>query len=176
MLWDEVREVLDALDRTKVSHWVGGGWGIDALVGVETRPHRDLDLAVDADDYDACMATLADLGYTVETDWLPVRVEVAASGERWVDVHPVRFDARGHGIQGDPEGRTSSTHQQRSPLDDSVAERCPACRQTSKNSSTPDTSYDPKTSTTYGSWPRCVPRQGLWERARLCQCRSGTWC
>lgn len=104
MLWDEVREVLDALDRTKVSHWVGGGWGIDALVGVETRPHRDLDLAVDAEDYDACMATLADLGYTVETDWLPVRVEVAASGERWVDVHPVRFDARGHGIQGDPEG------------------------------------------------------------------------
>lgn len=104
MLWYEVREVLDALDRTKVSHWVGGGWGIDALVGVETRPHRDLDLAVDADDYDACMVTLADLGYTVETDWLPVRVELAASGERWVDVHPVRFDAQGHGIQGDPEG------------------------------------------------------------------------
>lgn len=104
MLWDEVREVLDALDRTKVSHWVGGGWGIDALVGVETRPHGDLDLAVDADDYDACMVTLADLGYTVETDWLPVRVELAASGERWVDVHPVRFDAQGHGIQGDPEG------------------------------------------------------------------------
>ncbi len=50
------------------------------------------------------MATLAGLGYTVETDWLPVRVEVAAVGDRWVDVHPVRFDMQGHGIQGDPEG------------------------------------------------------------------------
>lgn len=24
--------------------WVGGGWGIDALVGRQTRQHRDLDL------------------------------------------------------------------------------------------------------------------------------------
>jgi lincosamide nucleotidyltransferase A/C/D/E len=104
VLWDEVLEVLDALDSAGVSHWVAGGWGVDALVGVKTRPHRDLDLAVDADDYHACMATLAGLGYTTETDWLPVRVEVTASGDRWVDVHPVRFDEQGHGIQGDPEG------------------------------------------------------------------------
>lgn len=104
MLWGEVLDVLDALDRTDVRHWVAGGWGVDALVGVQTRPHRDLDLAVDADDYDVCMATLENLGYTTETDWLPVRAEVAASGDRWVDVHPVSFDAQGLGIQGDPKG------------------------------------------------------------------------
>ena len=104
MLWDQVIEVLDGLDRAGVRHWVAGGWGVDALVGSETRPHRDLDLAVDAEDLDACMATLADLGYTVETDRLPLRVEVAATGERWVDVHPVRFDTQGQGIQGDPAG------------------------------------------------------------------------
>lgn len=97
-------EVLDALDRADVRHWVAGGWGVDALVGLQTRAHRDLDLAVDAVDHDTCMAALARLGYTTETDWLPVRVEVAAPGGRWVDVHPVRFDAQGLGLQGDPTG------------------------------------------------------------------------
>ena len=104
MQWHEVLEVLDALERAGVRHWLAGGWGVDALVGAETRRHRDLDLMVDAEDHEACMATLAGLGYTVETDWLPVRVEVVAGADRWVDVHPVRFDAQGNGLQGDPDG------------------------------------------------------------------------
>lgn len=104
MLWDEVLEVLDALERAEVRHWVAGGWGIDALVGAQTRPHRDLDLMVDANDHEACMTTLAGLRYSIETDWLPLRVEVAADGDRWVDVHPVKFDVQGNGLQGDPDG------------------------------------------------------------------------
>ena len=39
-----------------------------------------------------------------ETDWLPVRVEYAGCGERWVDVHPVTFDDAGHGQQDDLDG------------------------------------------------------------------------
>ena len=97
-------DVLDALDRAGVRHWVAGGWGVDALVGAQTRAHRDLDLAVDAADHDACMEALSRLGYLIETDWLPVRVEVAATGDRWVDVHPVGFDAQGVGLQGDSTG------------------------------------------------------------------------
>lgn len=58
----------------------------------------------DANNFDDCMATLGGLGYRVETDWRPLRVEVVAGGERWVDVHPVTFDASGHGVQGDPVG------------------------------------------------------------------------
>src|SRR5438477_4113231 len=27
--------------------WLEGGWGVDALVGRQTRPHRDLDIDVD---------------------------------------------------------------------------------------------------------------------------------
>jgi lincosamide nucleotidyltransferase A/C/D/E len=95
----EVIEVLDALDRAGVRSWVGGGWGVVALTGRQTREHRDLDLAVDRDDLDISLAALRALGYAVETDWLPVRVELQASGARWVDVHPVGFDADGHGRQ-----------------------------------------------------------------------------
>jgi lincosamide nucleotidyltransferase A/C/D/E len=102
MRWESVVEVLDALESAPVRYWIAGGWGIDVLIGSETRTHRDLDLAVDAGDYQTCMAALDGLGYTIETNWLPLRVEVAAPGERWVDVHPVTFDARGLGLQGDP--------------------------------------------------------------------------
>jgi lincosamide nucleotidyltransferase A/C/D/E len=100
----EVHRVLDALADAGCRTWVAGGWGVDALVGRQTRPHRDLDLLVE----DACLhealAALGRLGYLVETDWLPIRVEVAAPGPRWVDLHPVAFDDDGHGMQAGPDG------------------------------------------------------------------------
>lgn len=104
MIFDEVREVLDALDAAGVRHWIGGGWGVAALVGRQTREHRDLDLAVHADDLDTCLHALGRLGYVAETDWLPVRIEVRAPGDRWVDVHPVAFDDAGHGRQAGLDG------------------------------------------------------------------------
>lgn len=106
----DVGEVTGALRGAGVRHWLAGGWGVDALVGRQTRPHRDLDLAVDAVDLAAAVAVLADLGYAVETDWLPVRLELAArgelaaQGERWVDLHPVVFDAHGDGEQAGLDG------------------------------------------------------------------------
>jgi hypothetical protein len=42
----DVIEVLDALDSAGVEWWVLGGWGVDALIGEQTRAHKDLDLAV----------------------------------------------------------------------------------------------------------------------------------
>jgi lincosamide nucleotidyltransferase A/C/D/E len=101
---DEVFGVLDALDGAGVRHWVGGGWGVDALVGRQTRSHRDLDLNVDAADLDRCLEVLRVLGYAPETDWLPSKIEVRAPGDRWVDVHPVTFGPDGHGKQPDLDG------------------------------------------------------------------------
>jgi len=37
---DHVTEVLDGLDRAGVRYWVGGGWGVVALTGLQTREHR----------------------------------------------------------------------------------------------------------------------------------------
>ena len=59
---------------------MAGGWGVAALAGTQSRDHRDLDLAVDADDLSDCLQTLEGLGYQRETDWLPVRVEYAVAG------------------------------------------------------------------------------------------------
>ncbi len=106
MLLTDVLAVTGALGDAGVRFWLGGGWGVDALVGRQTRPHRDLDLAVDATDLDQAVALLDGLGYQPETDWLPVRLELAAPGERWVDLHPVVFDVRGEGRQAGLDGTT----------------------------------------------------------------------
>ena len=39
----DVVEVIDALELAGVDVWVSGGWGFDALLEKQTRPHDDLD-------------------------------------------------------------------------------------------------------------------------------------
>jgi lincosamide nucleotidyltransferase A/C/D/E len=104
----DVLPILDQLRAAGCRVWVGGGWGVDALVGRQTRPHRDLDLAIDASDEATAIAVLTALGFRVETDWRPVRVELAAPGARWVDLHPVVFAEDGSGNQADLDGGTFS--------------------------------------------------------------------
>ena len=38
--------LMDAFAAAGVSSWVAGGWGVDALIGHQTRRHYDLDLVV----------------------------------------------------------------------------------------------------------------------------------
>lgn len=100
----EVLAVLDALGRVGCRVWVSGGWGVDVLCGRQTRAHRDLDLAIDQTGLAAALAALERLGYLVETDWLPVRVEVHRPGRGRVDLHPIAFDEHGDGVQAGFDG------------------------------------------------------------------------
>ena len=94
--------VLDRLDEQQVASWVDGGWGVDALVGEQTRAHEDNDLVLAHDDVSAAASALDALGYrhdpAVEPG-LPSRVVLRGSDGRIVDLHPVVFDARGNGWQ-----------------------------------------------------------------------------
>jgi lincosamide nucleotidyltransferase A/C/D/E len=98
----DVLAVIDCLDAKRIDFWLDGGWGIDALVGRETRPHEDLDLVVAQDDLPRAQTALAELGFehdpTVEPG-LPARVVLVAPDGRHVDLHPVEFDDRGNGWQ-----------------------------------------------------------------------------
>src|SRR5213082_2375944 len=42
------REIVDRLEAVALPYSVSGGWGVDALLGRQTRPHLDLDIVVDA--------------------------------------------------------------------------------------------------------------------------------
>ena len=95
---NEVLTVLEVLTDADVPAWVVGGWGVEALAGRVTREHRDLDLAIRDDDLAEALAALGGLGFAVETDWLPTRVELGGGPGGWVDLHPLAFDAGGTGV------------------------------------------------------------------------------
>jgi lincosamide nucleotidyltransferase A/C/D/E len=101
----DVLVVMDALRTAQVDAWIGGGWGVDAVVGETTRPHRDLDLAIRSGHLDSAIGVLEGLGYARSLDLLPVRLVMEAPGGRSVDLHPVTFDETGFGRQVGNEGR-----------------------------------------------------------------------
>jgi len=102
----EVVSVLDALAAAGVDAWVDGGWGVDALLGEQTRDHADLDLVVALGAVDAVQQALAPLGYEMTQDERPTRVVLAAPDGRQIDLHTVAFDADGGGVQRLPGGRS----------------------------------------------------------------------
>ncbi len=95
----DVVEVVDALELAGVDVWVYGGWGIDALLGKETRPHDDLDVIIQADDIGAAIRVTRGLGFAMMTDELPQGFVVHDAVDRRIDFHPVRFRKDGSAVQ-----------------------------------------------------------------------------
>ena len=95
---EEVLAVVDWLEARGAVHVITGGWAVDALVGRATRPHRDLDVIVEAGACDGLARWLRGRGYEVAVDWLPIRVELRR-GRCGVDLHPMEVDGRGDGVQ-----------------------------------------------------------------------------
>jgi lincosamide nucleotidyltransferase A/C/D/E len=99
---EDVIEVLQALAEHEIQVWIDGGWGLDALVGEQTRDHRDLDLAVDQDDLARAEEVLGELGFwhdAAAEPGLPARFVLRDDCGREVDFHPLVFDRDGHGWQ-----------------------------------------------------------------------------
>jgi lincosamide nucleotidyltransferase A/C/D/E len=99
---EDVIKVLEQLTRADVETWVVGGWGVDALLGRQSRPHNDLDLIMAADGAALwrARAALTALGYSRQLEEeLPdkgpmSRHLVAANGiGQCVDLHPVNLSA-----------------------------------------------------------------------------------
>jgi lincosamide nucleotidyltransferase A/C/D/E len=94
------REVLEVLEQAGARVVVNGGWGVDALLGEQTRAHDDLDVHVSIDELGQVCSALAQLGY-VEC-LLNGRREsfvLRATGDRRVDVHALRVvDDEGGGV------------------------------------------------------------------------------
>lgn len=83
---------------------VDGGWGVDALLGEQTRPHNDLDIALRHKDVPKLRALLEARGYTDVSrpdSWACNFVMGDAQGHE-VDIHSYTYDAHGQLIFGVP--------------------------------------------------------------------------
>jgi lincosamide nucleotidyltransferase A/C/D/E len=96
MTAQDVVELIGWLRASNVDVWLLGGWGVDALVGEQTRDHKDLDLVVRDEDLSRVSHALDEHGFRLsrgdEGGFL-----LTDERDRVVDLHLVRFDDRGNG-------------------------------------------------------------------------------
>jgi lincosamide nucleotidyltransferase A/C/D/E len=95
----DVLSVLAMFDEAGVDVWIGGGWGIDALAGRETRAHRDIDLGFRSEQEPEVLKALSAAGYIETVDWRPVRFAAADADDREIDLHPLAFQPDGSALQ-----------------------------------------------------------------------------
>lgn len=101
----DVLAVLDLADSAGARLWVDGGWGVDALLGRQSREHTDLDVVVEARQLSALLDVLCRSGFVrvaqeSATAW---NFLLASESGAVVDVHVVVLDADGNGILGQPD-------------------------------------------------------------------------
>ena len=59
----EVIALYTQFEKNSIKVWIDGGWGVDALLGVQTRPHKDLDIAIASKDVATLHKVLIAKGY-----------------------------------------------------------------------------------------------------------------
>ncbi len=89
----EVVFLVSALQRAGVRCWLDGGWGVDALLGRQSRSHADVDIVVVAEDVDPLLLdVLAPLHFTIADDVRPTRLVLRDHAGRQIDLHPIDVD------------------------------------------------------------------------------------
>ncbi len=101
----DVMHLYETLETLGVEIWIDGGWGVDALLGEQSRSHQDLDIAIQQKDLPKLRELLHKRGYKdikVENarDWNFV---LGDKHGREIDVHVIVLDGQGNGIYGPPE-------------------------------------------------------------------------
>ncbi len=99
----DVPEIVDHLNAASVRVWLDGGWGVDALIGRQTRDHDDLDLVIPLRDGGAAHPHRTRRFDLLEDEPTPCFVARDADDRR-VDVHTVTFDAEGGTLQRQRDG------------------------------------------------------------------------
>jgi lincosamide nucleotidyltransferase A/C/D/E len=71
-------ELYELLRERGIRCWVMGGWGVDALVGQQTRDHHDLDVLLLGEDLPALGEVFRDHGFETRQVW--------EAENRWLDM------------------------------------------------------------------------------------------
>jgi lincosamide nucleotidyltransferase A/C/D/E len=98
----DAAQLVAFLERHGLEVYVDGGWAVDALLGVETRPHDDLDIALPHKHVPRLRELLAARGYREwprDDSWECNFVLADARGRK-IDVHSYTLDEAGNNVYG----------------------------------------------------------------------------
>lgn len=91
-------ELLRLLEAAGIEVWLDGGWGVDALIGTQSRTHKDVDIVVRVDDVPRLKVILGTQGFTIRRGSPPDSFLLGDELGLEVDVHSVVFDSTGNGL------------------------------------------------------------------------------
>jgi lincosamide nucleotidyltransferase A/C/D/E len=102
MTASDVTEILQLLDQNRIDVWIDGGWGVDALLGEQTRTHSDLDIAVHHREVPRLRALLEARGFkdVPRDDTRDCNFVLGDDLGHQVDVHSYTFDSAGNHVFG----------------------------------------------------------------------------
>src|SRR5712672_2670106 len=94
MTANDVIEIVQLLEQNGIDVCVDGGWGVDALLGEQTRMHSDLDIAIPHKDVVLIRTLLEARGYrdVPRDDTRDCNFVLGDNQGRQVDVHTYTFD------------------------------------------------------------------------------------
>lgn len=108
--WTELALVIDSLEAEGMPYWLAGGWGVDALVGRRTRPHKDIDIVIEDFEQNEPRVRKAfqALGFEhVTMDrggvWMPSRSNFEDSAGHRIELLAIDWDHLGRAFDLDPE-------------------------------------------------------------------------
>jgi lincosamide nucleotidyltransferase A/C/D/E len=101
----DVIELYQELESLGIEVWLDGGWGVDALLGEQTRPHNDADIFIREKDVPLLRSRLESRGYK------EIKLEIARpfnfvygdTAGREIDVHAFNYDGKGNFTYGTGE-------------------------------------------------------------------------
>src|SRR5215212_991446 len=91
-------ELLQLLEDSGIPVWLDGGWGVDALLGAQTRGHKDVDIVLPVQDVPRLRVLLAARGFRVLGGRPPDSFVLADGAGLEVDVHAAAFGECGDGV------------------------------------------------------------------------------
>jgi len=98
----DVVEFVQLLNQHHIGVYIDGGWGVDALLGEQTRVHADLDIAVEHKDVPQIRALLEAQGYrdVPRDDTRDCNFVLGDDAGHLIDFHSYTFDAEGNIVFG----------------------------------------------------------------------------
>ena len=107
----DVIHIYEQLTSHNIQVWLTGGWGIDALLGEQTRLHKDLDVLMLVDNVSYLCELLAQEGYQLKELWSENLWTTDKAGDRIatafvlrdqdgheLDAHAMRLDEQGNAV------------------------------------------------------------------------------
>ncbi len=91
-------ELLQLIKDAGIPVWLDGGWGVDVLLGTQTRTHKDVDIILPVADVPKLQELLARRRFVVKEGKPPDSFVLADGCGLEIDVHAIAFDNNGNGL------------------------------------------------------------------------------